>query len=344
MIKDHLGHEYDSIIDMCRAYNIDYNIYRDRTKDGWSIEKALTTPIRKINNGVKTTDHLGNEYNSISDMCKAYNIDRCTYNNRTRSGWSKEKALTTPVKPKNAASGIISIDHLGNVYDSISDMCKAHNVKYSIYRDRIKAGWSIEKALTTPVRRKLINTLVVTDHLGNEFKNISDMCNYYNINISTYSNRIHNDWTLKDALTIPVRGKRDLGNVANTNKSTNKQPETHYDIDHTLASNEKGVLLPKANNMSKKYKKIKKEDDSNIEDISIIDSEDTSTQIRKTDIYAEIMNDASISSSTRLYILFKLCEKTICHNVGMHLYYALLDWKEHNINNIFVPEKYKKYL
>jgi hypothetical protein len=33
---------------------------------------------------IKITDHLGNEFNSKKDMCKAYNIDYNTYN----SGWT----------------------------------------------------------------------------------------------------------------------------------------------------------------------------------------------------------------------------------------------------------------
>jgi hypothetical protein len=280
-------------------------------------------------------DHLGNEFKSEIDMIAFYNINPSTYKHRIRSGKTKEEALTTPVKPRSKKV----TDHLGNEFDSESAMCKFYNIPYVTYRNRIRSGKTKKEVLTTPVSipKK------VTDHLGNEFDSICDMCKSYGINEKTYHGRIRSGLSKKEALTTPVRSKRDLGG-ASVNKSTNKQPETQYDIDHTLTNNEKGVLLPKANNMSKKYKKIKKEDDSNIEDISIIDSEDTSTQIRKTDIYAEIMNDASISSSTRLYILFKLCEKTICHNVGMHLYYALLDWKEHNINNIVVPEKYKKYL
>jgi hypothetical protein len=42
------------------------------------------------------TDHLGNEYPSITAMCKAYNIPTQTYGMRIKQGWSVKDALTTP--------------------------------------------------------------------------------------------------------------------------------------------------------------------------------------------------------------------------------------------------------
>lgn len=75
-------------------------MYHARIKRGWDKATALTTPIREcIRCGA--VDHLGNEYESVRDMRRAYNIGIYTYNNRRAKGMSIEKALTTPVNIKS---------------------------------------------------------------------------------------------------------------------------------------------------------------------------------------------------------------------------------------------------
>ena len=47
---------------------------------------------------MKVTDHLGNEFKSIKEMCEFHHIPSKIYNNRVnRHHWSMEKALTTPL-------------------------------------------------------------------------------------------------------------------------------------------------------------------------------------------------------------------------------------------------------
>lgn len=48
---------------------------------------------------MKVTDHLGNEFESIKDMCEFHHIPSKIYDNRVnRLHWSMEKALTTPLR------------------------------------------------------------------------------------------------------------------------------------------------------------------------------------------------------------------------------------------------------
>ena len=41
-------------------------------------------------------------------------------------------------------------DHLGREFSSVSKMCLFWGISQQLYSSRIKAGWSLEKALTTP--------------------------------------------------------------------------------------------------------------------------------------------------------------------------------------------------
>lgn len=48
---------------------------------------------------MKVTDHLGNEFKSIKEMCEFHHIPSKIYDNRVnRQHWSMEKALTTPFR------------------------------------------------------------------------------------------------------------------------------------------------------------------------------------------------------------------------------------------------------
>lgn len=92
-------------------------------------------------------------------------------------------------------------DHLGNTFEFTKDMCTHYKISVEAYIDRIEHGWSKEAALTTSMEN-----YGTFDHLGNEFKTNKEMCEYYEINIDAFDKRINKlGWSLKDALTIPVR-------------------------------------------------------------------------------------------------------------------------------------------
>lgn len=61
--------------------------------DNW---KSTNNSYNQKKNGKPkiVNDHEGNQYNSIKDMAKSYNINTKTLYARIQSGWSIEKALT----------------------------------------------------------------------------------------------------------------------------------------------------------------------------------------------------------------------------------------------------------
>ena len=44
-----------------------------------------------------------------------------------------------------------------------------------------------------------------TDHLGNKFNSIKDMCKYWNVNVKTYTTRYKKGWSLKESLTVSYK-------------------------------------------------------------------------------------------------------------------------------------------
>lgn len=141
----------------------------------------------------KCQDHLGNEYESFSEMCRNYNIKNISVRRRLRAGWSLEDALTSELLTYTTK------DHLGNVYSSFSEMCKKYNLSRDVVRKRLKKGWDLKTALT-----KSLKDTSCKDYLGNEFKSKRDMCLFYNISYESFLHREFNNWSLEDSLTIPT--------------------------------------------------------------------------------------------------------------------------------------------
>lgn len=152
----------------------------------------------KVNNK-QVTDHLGNVYASVIEMCRHYNVSDATYRLRIKRGLSVEEALQSG-RIHNTRWPSVQ-DHKGNKFDSINDMCAHWGVPTSIYRHRKSLGWSLKDILETH------NTTCKesVDHLGNKYKSITDMCNHWGISISAYHNRIQNGWTVQRALETPVK-------------------------------------------------------------------------------------------------------------------------------------------
>lgn len=231
---DHLGQVFESKNAMCKHWKISRHIYDGRIKSGWSKEKALTT-IVKSHKEEDRTDHLGNVFKSKKEMCKFYNISTVSYDKRINKGMSKEQALTS--KKTTCSEEEDRTDHLGNVFDSTNQMCKYWGVSKSKYLSRINSGWSKEKALSTKedmyIRGELEDR---TDHLGQVFDSIIQMCEHWGVNPRTYKNRIRRGkWSKEKALTYSnqsitqIEDRTDhLGNVFETQGKMCKK----YNVDH----------------------------------------------------------------------------------------------------------------
>ena len=100
----------------------------------------------------KCLDHLGNEFRTIGEMCKHWGISVDCYGARKHRGWSLEKILTEPLKP--APQGRPCEDHLRQKFKTQSAMCKHWGIPPETFSMRMKAGWSLRRALIQPVKKK----------------------------------------------------------------------------------------------------------------------------------------------------------------------------------------------
>ena len=213
-IADHLGRQYNSIKEMADAWDINYDLLKDRINmRGWDIERALTTPCQKR----IVKDHLGIEYESYEKMADTWRISYRTLKSRLKSGWDIEKALTTRGDGRSKKCK----DHLGNEFNSIKEMCEYHNTPISAYTSARDSGKTVEEALNAGKK-------TYKDHLGNEFKMIKDMLEYHGITHGAYEARKKLGWTLEKILTTPLSEVREVqDHLGNNFKSLNSMLNTY---------------------------------------------------------------------------------------------------------------------
>lgn len=158
VVQDHTGRKFCCISAMCRHYRIKPDEFMWRMSEGWTVEEALTSCRRSTSeNKVRrkalvnsmslncVKDHIGQSFPSVEAMCLYYDIPMVTYMFRRTQGWDLREALTTPV---GAFQKRTVFDHMGQKYESVDAMCRHYRVAVSTFKDRIKKGWSLEKALT----------------------------------------------------------------------------------------------------------------------------------------------------------------------------------------------------
>lgn len=94
-VQDHEGTWFPSVRAMTRHWGISYDTFYSRHwSSGWSLEKALTTPVHSVQ------DHTGAKFHSVAEMAAHWGIGRSTFRMRLARDWSLEKALTTPARRK----------------------------------------------------------------------------------------------------------------------------------------------------------------------------------------------------------------------------------------------------
>lgn len=130
--KDHLGNEYHTTRAMCEAWNIDYDLYLARLRNGFSVQKALEklTPRDKdaaLYNGL--VDMNGVKYKTLTAMCQAWGVSVKCFVGRIERGWSFEEALSIPADTSNPVKRHSRVsDHVGNKFTSVNAMCKYWDV------------------------------------------------------------------------------------------------------------------------------------------------------------------------------------------------------------------------
>ena len=144
------------------------------------------------------TDHLGNHFSSIRNMCKAHDIPYNTYMYRIKSGYRIEDALSKePVREKYSKSRTCVKDYKGKSFKNMTAMCKYYGISLTLFMKRRERGKTLEEALK-PVK-------IYKDHLGNTYPSLKALGIKYKIRPSVIKHRLENGYSLEETLTKDKR-------------------------------------------------------------------------------------------------------------------------------------------
>lgn len=191
MMYDHKGNVYETLEDMCEAYNIKPETFTSRINRGWMLEEALLTPLManyKDNPKIRTKEDA-----ILKD-------ERYFQYGKEATGESEDENPTVNRIRKRTKPGpkYIWTDHKGNVYPSKKAMCHAYGISAERFKSRTWDGWPMCYAL-----EKGPSDYNFTDHQGNTYKYLSTMCRTYGIDKFEFQHRIDSGWSLEEALTLP---------------------------------------------------------------------------------------------------------------------------------------------
>lgn len=94
--------------------------------------------------GKTIQDHTGKEFSSITALCEYYGIERKTYCQRIKRGWSVEDALTLPVRPSPLKSDLSEKErakiYFSKYYPQHKERLNAYSREYKEKnRDKVNA-------------------------------------------------------------------------------------------------------------------------------------------------------------------------------------------------------------
>ena len=185
-----LGHEITE--EMLAESEVTKATIRRRLNRGWTIEEALYG--KKIK-----TERIGGLNVPKEDIAKAkaLGISKQMIRNRLAKGMTLEDALTTR---RHANAKGMSV---GDIRVSLDKLKIAHKngVKDKTLRQRISNGWSVQRAITVPVKQLGRPSKHSQDFIDKAAKN--------GINRKAFVRRVYNGWSLEDAATIPYSKSRD---------------------------------------------------------------------------------------------------------------------------------------
>ncbi len=209
---DHTGQPWPSESDMCRHWGVSLSTYKGRLSRGWTREQALTVSAKGHGPKQKTKkklvyDHTGQGFVSISAMCRHWHLDEKVYWSRKRiCKWPLERILTEPVHDRTDTPNAKSVtDHTGQIFPSVSAMCRHWHIGLTTYRERVKRGWPIEKALTSKEQTIKTDPVACVDHTGEAYPSKSAMCAAWGVKRYCYDSRIALGWTVQQALTENIQ-------------------------------------------------------------------------------------------------------------------------------------------
>lgn len=140
-----------------------------------------------------TKYYYNNEYLTLTQISKKYNINYSLLKSRVKLGWSIQECFdidNTKHRKKNS-----KLYMYNNKYYSISELSEEYNVPLSMLYQRINSGMDIDSALKTQSKR------IPKRYLYNgQYYSVREISEHFNKKLSTVKQRLKNNWDINDVI------------------------------------------------------------------------------------------------------------------------------------------------
>lgn len=92
-----------------------------------------------------------------------------------------------------------TIEFDGKVYKHLSDLARDYEINPSYLSNRLSKGLTLNNIIPAYSRKR------ISDHLGNRYRILEDMLNYWGISFKAYKKRKERGWSLEKILTTPIK-------------------------------------------------------------------------------------------------------------------------------------------
>lgn len=207
-VMDHKGNEFRNIEEMCDYYGITTRTFYHFRREGKTVSEIFNNAEAK-----SITDKYGNKFKNITQFCNFYGIRLSQYYYHINKGRTVDNIvdMVEAIRYSSDRKRLIIhkkgkvINFEGVLYDSVGSLCRTYGIKQNTFYRRRERGFTLEEC----VYGKFKNTDTkmeysphrIYDHLGNEFKNAQEMCNFHNVKFGTYRARKSKGLSLSECLS-----------------------------------------------------------------------------------------------------------------------------------------------
>lgn len=145
----------------------------------------------------KSLIYKGIKYKSEQELCEKTGVKISTLSKRLKKGWSIEEAVEGKRKEP------IYINEDGIRFFTYEEFCKFYEVALVTCHKKRRNGYTMKEIAEKKIKRAV-------DHLGNFYNTEKEMCEKYQISVTTYRARTKKyGWSIEKALNTPsIRAKK----------------------------------------------------------------------------------------------------------------------------------------
>jgi hypothetical protein len=157
---------------IARKNGLTLQLVNARVRSGWDIERALTTPVRRVLTAKQR------------EIARENGLSIELVHGRLRAKWSIERAITIPKGCK--------------ITKEEKAIAESNGLDANHVYSRMRCGWSVKQAINIPLDS---HRLVTDEQIETARKN--------GIEYGTFYSRVANyGWDVEDAMTIPVSSSK----------------------------------------------------------------------------------------------------------------------------------------